>query len=116
MSQQKYNKEICIREINENLRRIFNDEPLTKPLRVLKKHCEFKKRYDLAFNLKYNLKRCSNCMKEFKAEDGETCCSDKCSKEIKERRKEYNQNPKVKEKKREYYQKSKLLSEELKNA
>ena len=33
---------ICIREINENLRRVFNNQPLTRPLRVLNQSCKFK--------------------------------------------------------------------------
>ena len=90
---EKYNKEICIREINENIRRVFNDEPLTRPLRVLRNNCEFKKRYDIAFDLKYNVRKCLFCRKEFKDVNEEGCCSDKCKEEYKlihPERKEYN--------------------------
>ena len=115
-----YNKEICIREINENIKRVFNDEPLTRPLRVLRNNCEFKKRYDLAFNLKYNVRKCLNCRKEFKDINEEGYCSTNCKKEYKEYRennkdkiaekgKEYRENnkDKIAEKGKEYYENNK---------
>ena len=37
---------ICIREINNNINRVMTNQPLTRPLRVLNKSCEFKKRYN----------------------------------------------------------------------
>ena len=77
---------ICIREINENLRRIRMDEPLTKPLRELNESCEFKKKYDELFNMTHE--------KELE-------------KEVKERMRKYYQKPENKEKKRKYYQKKK---------
>ena len=115
-----YNKEICIREINENIKRVFNDEPLTRPLRVLRNNCEFKKRYDLAFNLKYNVRKCLNCRKEFKDINEEGYCSTNCKKEYKEyyennkdkiaeKGKEYRENnkDKIAEKGKEYYENNK---------
>ena len=41
---------ICIREINQNINRIMTNQPLTRPLRVLNRSCEFKKRYEEVFN------------------------------------------------------------------
>ena len=125
---EEYNKEICIREINENIRRVFNDEPLTRPLRVLRNNCEFKKRYDLAFDLKYNVRKCLICKKEFKDVNEEGCCSDKCKEEYKithpkkkilteKERKEHNNlkcrkyrennKDKITEKQKEYYENNK---------
>ena len=107
--EKEYNKEICIREINENIRRVFNDEPLTRPLRVLRNNCEFKKRYDLAFDLKYNVRKCLNCKEEFKDIEGEGFCSDVC----KEEHKINNPGRKIlteqerKDKIKEYYEKNK---------
>ena len=100
-----YNKEICIREINENIKRVFNDEPLTRPLRVLRNNCEFKKRYDLAFNLKYNVRKCLNCRKEFKDINEEGYCSTNCKKEYKEYRE--NNKDKIAEKGKEYRENNK---------
>jgi len=125
---EEYNKEICIREINENIKRVFNDEPLTRPLRVLRNNCEFKKRYDLAFDLKYNVRKCLNCRKEFKDINEEGCCSTNCKKEyrknhpkkkilteqekkdkIAEKGKEYRENnkDKIAEKGKEYRENNK---------
>lgn len=85
---------ICIREINENIRRIFNNQPLTRPLRTLNQSCGFRKRYELAFDLK-NEKR----------------IEEEKNKRIREYKREYYQKPEVKKKmreyKREYYQKCK---------
>ncbi len=69
---------VCIREINENLRRISNNQALTRPLRVLNESCEFKKRYDLMFE-------------------------DEVKEEGKKRKREYEQRPEVKKRRREYY-------------
>ena len=135
---EEYNKEICIREINENIKRVFNDEPLTRPLRVLRNNCEFKKRYDLAFDLKYNVRKCLNCRKEFKDINEEGCCSTNCKKEyrknhpkkkilteqekkdkIAEKGKEYRENNKDKiaerRKKRYVEKKFALVSDEENN-
>ena len=76
---------ICIREINQNIKNIFEGKPLTRPLRMLNKSCEFKKRYDIAFDLTNE---------------------DKIKKEVKKRMREYNkeyyQKPEVKKRMREY--------------
>ncbi len=40
-----YKKPICIRTVNENLRRVKLGMELTVPLRRLNTHCEFKKKY-----------------------------------------------------------------------
>jgi len=115
-----YGETICMREVNENIRRVFNDQPLTRPLRVLKNNCDFKKRFDIAFDLKYNVKRCRNCQEEFKAKEKELCCSIKCKIEHKKnypgrillteeekrnRLKEYYRRPEVKAKTRKYNKK-----------
>ncbi len=102
---EEYDKEMCIREINDNIRRVFNDEPLTKPLSVLRNNCDFKKRYDIAFDLRYNVRKCLNCRKEFKDVNEEGCCSDTC----KDKRKEYYEKnkDKISEKRKEYYEKNK---------
>ena len=42
---------ICVREIKDNIKRIFNNQPLTRPLRTLNNTCEFKKRYKIACEL-----------------------------------------------------------------
>ena len=58
---------ICIREINENIKRVFNNQPLTRPLRTLNNNCEFKKRYELAWDLK-NKERIEKEVKKKKRE------------------------------------------------
>ena len=107
---------ICIREIHDNIRRIFSDRPLTLPLSILNRDCEFKKQYDLAFNLRENVRKCGWCGVEFKDEENYVYCSEECwlkhkeyfrKPEVKAREKEYhkeyNQRPEVKEKKKEYH-------------
>ena len=42
---------ICIIEVNENIRRVFKNKPLTRSLASLNQSCEFRKRYNLAFDL-----------------------------------------------------------------
>ena len=44
-------KPICIREVNENLRRVRLGQELTRPLKQLNAHCEFRKKYDEAFDI-----------------------------------------------------------------
>ena len=39
-------EEICIREINENIRRVYAKEELTKPLKELNTSCKFREEYD----------------------------------------------------------------------
>lgn len=83
---------ICIREINENLKRVFNNQPLTRPLRTLNKNCEFRKKYNALFDLKNE---------------------DKIKQEGKEYRKEYSQRLEVikhrKEYRKEYWLKNKII-------
>ena len=66
---------ICIREINENIKRVLNNKPLTRPLSVLNKSCQFQKRYELAFDLENE---------------------DRINEEVRKKRREYIQRPEVK--------------------
>ena len=71
---------ICIREINNNINRVMTNQPLTRPLRVLNKSCEFKKRYNAYCDIvEGDLKKA--------------------------KQREYSQKPEVKAKQREYHQK-----------
>jgi len=121
MKQENYNKEICIREVNENIRRVFNDEPLTRPLRLLRNNCEFKKRYDLAFDLKYNVRKCLNCRKEFKDMKEEGCCSTNCKKEYRKdhpKKKiltEQEKKDKIAERRKKTYKLKKLFANSMEN-
>ena len=78
---------ICIREINENIRNVMEGKPLTRPLSVLNKNCQFKKRYEIAFELENE---------------------DRIKEEVKQKKKEYYQRPEVKQKNKEYYQNNKM--------
>jgi hypothetical protein len=75
---------ICQREINQNINRIMTNQPLTRPLRVLNRSCEFRKKYEEIFNF---------------------ANEDKIKEEVKAKKREYYQKPEVKAKQREYYQK-----------
>ncbi len=44
-------KSVCIIEVNENLRRVRIGQELTRPLKILNKNCDFRKKYDKAFNI-----------------------------------------------------------------
>jgi hypothetical protein len=46
MEQIEEDKPICIREVNENLRRVELGMELTRPLKQLNTNCEFKKKYE----------------------------------------------------------------------
>ena len=76
----------CIRIVNKNLRLVEEGKPLEEPLRFLNKSCNFRKRYNILFDLKNE---------------------EEIEKEVKAKRKEYHQKPEVKAKRKEYYQKHK---------
>ena len=98
---------ICIREINENIKRVFNNQPLTRPLRTLNNNCEFKKRYELAWDLK-NKERIEKEVKKKKREyNREYNQKPEVKKKKREYFREYYQKPEVKKKKREYYEQKK---------
>ena len=115
---------ICIREINENIKRVFNKKPLTRPLRVLNKNCEFKKRYDIACDLlegdlKKERVRAYHKTYNQKPEVKERVRAYSQKPEVKERvrayHKTYNQKPEVKERVRAYYKKNrKIILKKLK--
>ena len=90
---------IKVCEINNNIKRIFNNQPLTKPLSVLKGYSNFKKKYKKAWDLKYE--------EEIKAERREYSkrpeVRKKMKKYIKKYNKEYLQKPEVKLKRKEYH-------------
>ena len=80
---------ICIKEVNENLRRIrLGGQELTRPLAELNRNCEFKKKYNEMYDIWE---------------------SDKIKKEEKEKRKKYNEGNKdnIKESYKKYYKKNK---------
>ena len=91
MGQDKMNKEICIIKINENIRAVETDQPLTLPLRELKHDCRFMQFYNDFYDIKNE---------------------DRIKEEIKAKKKEYQQRPEVKahikEIKHQYYLKKKL--------
>ena len=101
---------ICIREINDNIRRVFNGEPLTRPLRILNKNCEFKKRYDIACDLlegdlTKEKRRAYHQKPEVKEKQRAYSKAYHQKPEVKEKRRAYHQKPEVKEKRRAYHQK-----------
>ena len=92
---------ICIREINENIDRVFANKPLTRPLSVLNKNCQFRKRYDIAFDLRNEEK----IKKEVKQRMKEYSQKPEVKQRMKEYKKEYSQKPEVKQRMKEYRQK-----------
>jgi len=123
ITNQVFEKPICIREINENLNRVKLGMELTRPLRQLNTHCEFKKKYkewcdieDRIEHFEPKILNCESCDKKFKQKyHQQICCSKKCSKakmrkyqqtpEYKAKMREYQQTPEYKAKKREYMRK-----------
>ena len=73
---------ICIREINDNIKRVITNQPLTRPLKVLNRNCKFRKMYDAYCDI-------------FEGDLN------------KAKMREYRQKPEIKAKRREYYQKNK---------
>ena len=73
---------ICIKEVNENLKRVMNDQPLTRPLSQLRNNCNFVKLYNEYFDV---------------------INEDKIKERLKVSRKKYNQKPEVKERLKKYY-------------
>ncbi len=92
-----FEEPICIIEVKENIKRVFNDKPLTRPLAVLNRSCEFKKRYDMAFDI-INEDKIKERKREYNKEYNN-------KPEVKKRSKEYYQRPGVKAKKKEYSKK-----------
>ena len=72
----------CIRVVNENLRLVEQNKPLTLPLSLLNTSCDFRKRYKILYDLKHE---------------------EKLKEERKLINKKYNQRPEVKKRKKEYY-------------
>ncbi len=112
-----FDEPICIIEINENIRRVFNNKPLTRPLATLNKSCKFKEKYNIAFNQinedkikKINRLRDREYMARPETKEMLKAYYKKYNKrpEVIERkrkyRQEYRQRPEVKEKRKEYYQ------------
>jgi len=95
----KKQEKICMIKINENIRAVENNQPLTMPLRELKNDCRFMKFYNDFNDIKYgSLSKAKR--KEYNQRP-----------EIKAKQKEYNkkyyQRPEIKAKHKEYYQKHK---------
>jgi hypothetical protein len=109
------NEQICIREVNENLRLIKLGEPLTRPLKELNCNCEFKKRYNEWCNIQDGLEPETDIKKveakakqreyyrthpEYKAKMREYY---RTHPEYKAKKREYQSTPEYKAKQREYY-------------
>ncbi len=121
---EKKDKKICTIIVNDNIRRIFSNRPLTMPLKILKKDCEFLKRYNLSCNLResqHKIKeyKCKICLKSIFSNRVRMWCNSKdCFKqrqreynqrpEVKQRLKEYNQRPEVKQRLKEYSQRAEV--------
>jgi dipeptidase len=87
---------ICIREINENIRRVYSGEPLTRSLKELNCNCNFREEYN------------KFCL----IQEGEPIDSKRNKRRlyqqrpyVKERNREYAQRPEIKEKRKIYQRK-----------
>ena len=90
---------ICIKEVNENLRLIKLNEPLTRSLKELNCNCEFKKKYDEWCNIQDGLEPETDIKKiEAKAKQREYHSTP----EYKAKKREYQSTPEYKAKHREY--------------
>ena len=101
-------KPICIREVNENIRRVEIGQPLTRSLRILNQFCDFRSKYEDMYGFcgdgwkrdwvrKGNVDQteeitCKNCFKKFKPKFCiQLFCSTKCyKKNCTIRRREWN--------------------------
>ena len=88
-------KKLCIREIKDNIERVFSDQPLTRPLSTLNKDCRFKQHYNIAFDLRNE--------KRIKEEESKRKREYRERPENKARQKEYRERPENKAKQKEYY-------------
>ncbi len=95
-------EKICIREVNENLRRVELGQELTRPLKQLNTHCEFKKKYDEWCNIQEGLPEDTD-IKKIEAKEKKRKYHQKP--EVKERMREYRQRPEVKARMREHQRK-----------
>ncbi len=95
-----FDEPICIIEVNENIRRVFKNKPLTRPLATLNKSCKFRERYNMAFDMinEDKIKETERLRQREYRGRPETKAM------LKEYYKKYNQRPEVKEKKRKYRQ------------
>jgi len=71
-------KPICIKEVNENLRRVRLGQELTRSLKQLNQHCEFRNKYDEAFDI-WEADNIKKEMKEYREKN-----KDKIAKQKKE--------------------------------
>ena len=55
IEKRSYPPVICIREVNENLRRVELGEELTRPLKQLNMNCKFRKKYEEWCDIKYGI-------------------------------------------------------------
>ncbi len=95
--------DICIREINQNLKNVFEGKALTRPLATLNRDCRFRERYEIDCDLieEETHKKCPYCKESFLKEEGKIYCSEECKKKIREYNRKYYQRPEVKKKSRE---------------
>ena len=102
-----FEEPICAIEVNENIKRVFNNKPLTRPLAMLNKNCEFKAKYNMAFDI-INEDKFKEMKREYNKEYNQRPEVKKSHREysqredIKQKKKIYSQQPEVKAKMREY--------------
>ena len=101
-------KPICIIEINENLRRIKLDEPLTRPLKELNINCLFKERYDEWCNIQDGLEPDAD-IRKIENKDKIKAYREKNKDKINKKRKAYREKnkDKINKKGKAYYEKNK---------
>ena len=100
---------ICKREVFDNIQRVRNGQPLTKPLKLLNQFCEFKKEWDNIYDLTHEEEIKEEVKARMKAYDQKP----EVKAYHKAYQKAYNQKPEVKAYHKAYYQKHKQKIEEL---
>jgi len=100
---------ICVREVNENIRRVELGQPLTKPLKELNLVCKFRKKFDEMDKIYHPVIQCPGCKCEVEKKG---YCSEECrikareyylQPKIKARAKAYRQKPETRDKINAYY-------------
>lgn len=102
-------EDISVKEIDKNIKRVFNGQSLTKPLRVLNEAYNFQERYNDAFNSK-NKDRIKQEKRERKRKYYQ-----KNKEKIRAYHREYNKRPGVKARIKKYRQKPEVKRKIIEN-
>jgi len=100
------NKPLCIKDVNENIRRVEVGMPLTKPLKELNLVCEFKKKFIEMDKIRHPVFKCLGCRNEINKKG---YCSEECKIKYHKKQKIWELNRKRKQEELKKRNKTKVI-------